>query len=159
MHRGGYSRPIKRWLLVYMCRASRMHNDGDSRSIHQNNFPLTGQTMMGLFFATSCKAREANASTGMGRILFHISRICCGFTLSRVFPNLPPPLRSGVSTTPGHKAVTFTPCRDASTRSDLQSPTIACFVDAYAVQPGSGVSPATEAVLMMWPDFCFIMIS
>ena len=32
--------------------------------------------------------------------------------------------------------------RAASTRSDLQSPTIACFVAQYAVQPEAGVSPA-----------------
>ena len=62
-----------------------------------------------------------------------------------------------MSTTPGHTAVTLTPCSAASARSDRLSPTTPCLVIAYGVNPGEGSKPASEAVLTMCPDPCWTM--
>ena len=60
--------------------------------------------------------------------------------------------RIGVSTTPGHTAVTRTPWAAASARSDRLRPATACFVIAYGVSSGAGTSPASDAVFTMCPD-------
>ena len=61
---------------------------------------------------------------------------------------------SGVSTGPGHTAVTPTPWRAASGRRLCASPTTAYLVIAYGVSNGSPASPASEAISTIAPRCC-----
>ncbi|GDE74436.1 hypothetical protein HmCmsJML291_01974 [Escherichia coli] len=59
----------------------------------------------------------------------------------------------GVRTYPGQMALTRIPDCAYSTASDLVRPTIAAFVKAYAVSPGSAtISPVTEDIITIRPS-------
>ena len=59
-----------------------------------------------------------------------------------------------MSTKPGHSTLTCTPWLAASARSAVDRPTTACLVVVYGSIAGAGMSPASDAVLRMWPLCC-----
>ena len=83
--------------------------------------------MIASFRPTAHRADRANTSAGIGRACSQVRRCTSAGSGLITLPNFPPPAM-GVSTGPGHRTLTRTPCIAASTRSDVDSPTTACFV-------------------------------